>query len=83
VAVITDHGYAGIPLNAAGKPLIGTNMHSEEGMWIVSSPRVKAGATARHGDLIDVAPTIMAAAGVEIPGELDGEAHMEVIARQR
>jgi predicted AlkP superfamily phosphohydrolase/phosphomutase len=83
VAVITDHGYAGIPLNAAGNPMIGTNMHSEEGMWIVSSPRVKAGATARHGDLIDVAPTIMAAAGVEIPGELDGEAHMEVIARQR
>ncbi len=83
VAVITDHGYAGIPLNAAGKPMIGTNMHSEEGMWIVSGPRVKTGATARHGDLIDVAPTIMAAAGLEIPGELDGEAHMEVIARQR
>lgn len=83
VAVITDHGYAGIPLNAAGKPMIGTNMHSEEGMWIVSGPRVKTGATARHGGLIDVAPTIMAAAGVEIPGELDGEAHMEVIAHQR
>jgi predicted AlkP superfamily phosphohydrolase/phosphomutase len=83
VAVITDHGYAGIPLNAAGKPLIGTNMHSEEGMWVVSGPRVKTGATARHGALIDVAPTIMAAAGVEIPEELDGEAHMEVIAHQR
>ncbi len=83
VAVITDHGYAGIPLDAAGKPLIGTNMHSEEGMWVVSGPRVKTGATARHGALIDVAPTIMAAAGVEIPEELDGEAHMEVIAHQR
>ncbi len=83
VAVITDHGYAGIPLDAAGKPMIGTNMHSEEGMWIVSGPRVKTGATARHGALIDVAPTIMAAAGVEIPEELDGEAHMEVIAHQR
>ena len=83
VAVITDHGYAGIPLDAAGKPMIGTNMHSEEGMWIVWGPRVKTGATARHGGLIDVAPTIMAAAGVEIPGGLDGEAHMEVIADQR
>jgi len=30
VVVITDHGYAGIPLDAAGKPKIGTNMHSEE-----------------------------------------------------
>jgi predicted AlkP superfamily phosphohydrolase/phosphomutase len=83
VAVITDHGYAGIPLDAAGKPMVGTNMHSEEGMWIVSGPRVKTGATAPHGGLIDVAPTIMAAAGVEIPGGLDGEAHMEVIADQR
>jgi len=81
VVVITDHGYAGIPLDAAGKPRIGTNMHSEEGMWIVSGPRVVAGATAQHGRLIDVAPTILAAAGVEIPGELDGKAHMEVIAR--
>jgi len=81
VAVITDHGYAGIPLDAAGKPKIGTNMHSEEGMWIVSGPRAKPGAIAQHGDLVDVAPTIMAAAGMEITGALDGEAHMEVIAR--
>jgi predicted AlkP superfamily phosphohydrolase/phosphomutase len=81
VVIITDHGYAGISMDAAGKPMIGTSMHSEEGMWIISGPRVKTGATARHGDLIDVAPTIMAAAGVEIPGELDGEAHMEVIVR--
>lgn len=83
VVVITDHGYGGIPLDAAGKPMIGTSMHSEEGLWIASGPRVKAGATARRGKLIDVAPTIMAAAGVEIPEELDGEAHEEVIAQQR
>jgi len=42
---------------------------------------VKPGAIAQHGDLVDVAPTILAAIGVEIPGDLDGEAHMEVIAR--
>ncbi len=80
VVVITDHGYGGIPFDAAGMPMIGTNMHSEEGLWIASGPRVKAGATARHGGLVDVAPTIMAAAGVEVPGGLDGEAHEEVIA---
>ncbi len=80
VALITDHGYVGISLDAAGKPMIGTNMHSEEGMWVISGPGVKTGATAQHGGLVDVAPTIMAAAGVEIPGELDGEAHTEVIA---
>ncbi|MCK4410208.1 MAG: alkaline phosphatase family protein, partial [Candidatus Eisenbacteria sp.] len=79
VVVITDHGYGGIPIDAAGMPMVGTNMHSEEGLWIASGPRLKAGATARYGRLIDVAPTIMAAVGAEIPAQLDGEAHEEVI----
>ncbi len=83
VVVITDHGYRGIPIDAAGMPMVGTNMHSEDGLWIASGPRVKAGATASHGKLIDVAPTIMAAAGVEAPAQLDGEAHEEIIVLRR
>ena len=83
VVVITDHGYGGIPIDAAGMPMVGTNMHSEEGLWIASGPRVKAGATASHGKLIDVAPTIMAAADVEAPAQLDGEAHEEIIVLRR
>jgi len=83
VVVVTDHGYGGIPIDAAGMPMVGANMHSEEGLWIASGPMVKVGATARQGKLIDVAPTIMAAAGVEAPAQLDGEAHEEVIVLQR
>ena len=81
VVVLTDHGYGGIPLDAAGLPIVGTAMHSEEGLWIAAGPRVAAGATADHGELIDVAPTIMAVAGLAIPEGLDGEVHEEIIAR--
>ncbi len=80
VVVITDHGYGGIPLDASGAPRVGIEMHSEEGMWIAFGPRVAAGATADHGELMDVAPSIMAAAGLEVPAGLDGVAHNEVLA---
>jgi hypothetical protein len=80
VVVVSDHGYAGIPLDSAGRPLIGSRMHSEDGLWIAAGPRVTAGATARRGRVIDVAPTIMAAAGMQIPGTLDGAPHEEIIA---
>lgn len=72
VVVLTDHGYAGISLDAAGMPLVGTDMHSEEALMVAAGPRVSAGATAAHGELIDVAPTIMAAAGLDVPDGLDG-----------
>jgi predicted AlkP superfamily phosphohydrolase/phosphomutase len=81
VALVTDHGYRGLVLDAAGMPLIGTNMHSEEGFWVVSGPRVIAGAKADPGRLIDFAPTVMAAAGLELPDVLDGAVHEEIIAR--
>ena len=81
VVVITDHGYGGIPLDASGAPQVGTDMHSEEGLWIASGPRVAAGTTASHGELVDVAPSIMAAAGLDVPAGLDGKVHEEILAR--
>jgi arylsulfatase A-like enzyme len=81
VVLVTDHGYSGIPLDSAGMPLIGTHMHSDQGLWIAAGPRVASGATADRGRVIDVAPTIMAAAGMQVPNTLDGRAHEEVIAR--
>jgi hypothetical protein len=81
IAIVTDHGYRGIRLDAAGMPLVGTDMHSEEGMLILRGPRVSAGAEADPGELIDVAPTIMAAAGLDLPDGLDGRAHEEIITR--
>jgi predicted AlkP superfamily phosphohydrolase/phosphomutase len=71
IAVVTDHGYAGIQLDASDRPKVGTDMHSEEGMWILAGPHVKPGASL-DCRLIDVAPTIMAAAGITPTIDLDG-----------
>ena len=79
VAVVADHGYSGIPFDASGLPKVGVHMHSEEGVFIIAGPGVAAGATAEHGRLIDVAPTIAAAAGIEFKGTPDGHAHTEIL----
>jgi predicted AlkP superfamily phosphohydrolase/phosphomutase len=79
VVIVADHGYAGIQLDSAGMPLIGAHMHSDEGLWIAAGPRVAAGAAADRGRVIDVAPTIMAAAGMQVPDTLDGAALEEII----
>ena len=81
VVVMTDHGYEGVPLDDAGMPLVGTHMHSEQGLLIAAGPRVAVGANGEGWKLIDVAPSIMALVGIEIPPGLDGEAHREIVAR--
>jgi len=48
---------------------------------VAAGTRVPAGATAAHGDLIDVAPTIMAAAGLDVPDGLDGRVLEGMVAR--
>lgn len=81
IAVVNDNGYSGLQMDARGMPRIGKEMHSEEGFWILAGPRVVAGATADYGSLLDVAPTIMAAASIPVSEELDGRVHGEVLAR--
>lgn len=81
IAIFTDHGYSGIPFDETGNPKIGTHMHSEEGFWIIAGPGVAAGARADHGELLDVAPTVMAAASIPRPDVIEGRAHEEVLAR--
>lgn len=72
VAVITDHGYVGVTLDAAGLPRVGQFMHSERGLWVLAGPNVAAGAGAEDHDVLDIAPTIMAAHEIPLPESLDG-----------
>jgi predicted AlkP superfamily phosphohydrolase/phosphomutase len=81
VAVVNDNGYSGLQIDARGMPRIGKEMHSEEGFWILAGPHVAAGVTAEYGSLLDVAPTIMAAASISASEELDGRVHNEVLTR--
>lgn len=72
VAVVADHGYAGIALDARGDPRLGRQMHSESGFLILHGPRVSAGARVSDAGFFDVAPTIMGAASIPLPSGLDG-----------
>jgi predicted AlkP superfamily phosphohydrolase/phosphomutase len=81
VAIVTDHGYIGVPLDASGLPRVGPHMHSERGLWMIEGPNVVSGARADGTELTDVAPTIMAAAGIPPRGDLDGEVLDELIER--
>lgn len=79
IALISDHGYEGVKVDRSGMPRIGFDMHSRRGFFVMSGPRVKSGVTAEEVDLIDVAPTIMEAAGLQPQGKLDGSAHGEIL----
>jgi hypothetical protein len=59
--------------DAMNMPKVGTDMHSEEAMWILAGPGVRSGASL-DCRLIDVAPTIMEVAGITPTIELDGSA---------
>jgi predicted AlkP superfamily phosphohydrolase/phosphomutase len=46
--------------------------HSNHGFFIARGPGVQAGAVHEGGSIYDVAPTILEAAGVAIPGDMEG-----------
>jgi predicted AlkP superfamily phosphohydrolase/phosphomutase len=81
VAVIAAHGYGGVEFDSAGRPKIGYEMHSERGFWILSGPRVVAGARVEEAALFDVAPTIMQAASIPIPDATEGTPRREMLKR--
>ena len=73
VAVVTDHGYAGIELDSSGNPMIGTSMHSARGFLILHGPGVAPGVRVTDAGFLDVAPTVMKAAGIEAPATVEGK----------
>ncbi len=82
IAVVADHGYTGVRLDHAGNPLVGFDMHSRQGFWILKGPGVvESGQTAEtvECELFDFAPTVMAAAGVAFPEGTDGRILEEVL----
>ncbi len=73
VAVVSDHGYDGLYYGPQGNPLIGQSMHSTTGFWVIDGPRVNAGVRCDKGDILDFAPTVAAAAGIELGGSVEGK----------
>ncbi len=74
IALVADHGYAGIEFDAHDRPKVGQHMHSEEGCWMASGPLLAPGVRIPEGSITDFAPTVLAAAGIETGIDFDGEA---------
>jgi predicted AlkP superfamily phosphohydrolase/phosphomutase len=80
IAIVSDHGYSGVSFDENGMPKVGTFMHSERGMWILRGPSVTVGARDDKENILDVAPTIMAAASIPAPAGLDGRVATALVA---
>lgn len=79
VALVSDHGYVGLRYGANGQPLLGANMHNETGFWVLRGPTVKEGVRVSGLELLDFAPTVAAAAGITLEGEIDGATCREIL----
>lgn len=80
VAVVSDHGYDRLRYGKDGRPLVDYNLYDETGFWVMAGPRVKAGLRLEDSELLDFAPTVAAAAGVELGDAVEGEVLHEVFA---
>ncbi len=79
VAVVSDHGYEGLHYDANGNPRIGQHLYNETGFWVIDGPRVKSGVRCAPGDILDFAPTVAAAAGVNLGDNVEGEVCREAL----
>ncbi|MBC8450739.1 alkaline phosphatase family protein [bacterium] len=79
IAIVTDHGYVGVRLDRGGSPLVGFDMHSSQGFWILKGPSVIESGETVECELFDFAPTVMEAAGVAFPEGTDGRILEEVL----
>jgi predicted AlkP superfamily phosphohydrolase/phosphomutase len=79
-AIVTDHGYSGLEVTEEGHLKIGQHMHSDEGFWVIRGPGIARGARVDGRSLLDFAPTVMRAAGMDIPGEVEGAVCEEALA---
>jgi predicted AlkP superfamily phosphohydrolase/phosphomutase len=52
--------------------------HRPDGIFIASGPMVRAGALPETVAIVDVAPTVLAAAGVPVPDDMDGRVLTEL-----
>lgn len=52
--------------------------HRDDGIFVANGPGVRQGKAVAHARIIDIAPTVLALLGVEIPHDMDGRVLQEV-----
>ena len=68
------YGDAVAPFTAVMRPLgvRRSAMHAENGLLVVAGPGIRRGLELARASVLDVAPTLLCAAGLPVPPELDG-----------
>ncbi len=79
VAVVSDHGYEGLHYDSNGNPMLGYHMYDETGFWVIDGPNVKKGLRCERGSILDFAPTLAAAAGVDLGDRVEGRICREAL----
>jgi predicted AlkP superfamily phosphohydrolase/phosphomutase len=52
--------------------------HTPDGIFVVAGPGVRADLPLQRADIVDVVPTLLAASGLPIPENVDGEARVDL-----
>ena len=63
------------------RPSYQTGLHRYEGLWMMRSPKTVAGALPTPMRIVDVAPTLAGALGMEPPRDVDGRCREDVFGR--
>ncbi|NNM33861.1 MAG: hypothetical protein HKO53_12380 [Gemmatimonadetes bacterium] len=71
VLVCSDHGFNGLHKRGGGLAR-GIEMHDDEGILILAGPGVRRGATVEDAGVKDIAPTLLAMAGIPVAQDMDG-----------
>lgn len=72
VVICSDHGFRGPGEFGAHTPWMGEEQHGLDGVVILNGPGVRAGVTVDGATVYDIAPTMLALAGLPVSREMQG-----------
>lgn len=74
VLLISDHGFSGHRgyRGFEGDVAVGIEMHREDGIIFVRGPGIERGGSIEGATVLDIAPTVLALAGLPVARDMDG-----------
>lgn len=82
IVVCSDHGFRGPGPWGSGRPFMGEEQHALDGVIIMKGPGIAPGTTLCGATVYDVAPTVLALAGLPVGRDLEGRVLVEAFSRE-